>query len=984
MMGTEISTVLAQSREILKLFDDLQVINSKEQVQKIVNSDIPGNDELRNNEICFYKVKQLVFDEDYPHREAFENVLSAMDNRSFNFVYVLTGTKQGIELCIGVVKNQNSFVSGTKLSAVKYGEIVKNVFAGNFNGSDLEKLKGNDLDKLIGSGVQKYKNAGVILGIPSVNGRDNGEKYDFQGIDRLVNSMLGLDWRLVIVCEPVSKQEIQENRNRIYELYNRLSVWGKKTVQHSENDSVGISFGENTSESRGESLGYNKSDSKGQSRGSDGRSSNTEHTSGRSESHDKNHTTGTNKGTSVNRGSSDSVTVEIANKHAEEIMQYISDDLLERLKTGFSKGLFRTSIYYMAEEPIHAYRLKSAIMSLFQGNKAAYSPLLSQNIDLTKEKSLSLLRTYQSQYVSEPHISGDSLILLGRPFDNNKIGLSTYLTTEEISLIAGLPQKEVPGLALKEGVEFGLNEDNMNVEQSIRLGQMMQRGGKLDIPFFLDRESMAKHTFIAGVTGSGKTTTCHNLLDEANMPFLVIEPAKTEYRTLIRNDEDLVVFTLGDETVAPFRINPFELIEGEIISAHVDMLKATFTSAFPMEASMPQLLEEAIYKCYVDKGWDVNKNINLVSQEKAFAPGASSFPTMSDLLATMKEVVEGKNFSQQMQADYIGSLVSRLSNLTVGSKGNMLNCQRSTDFRYIAHHNVILEMEELKSPEDKALFMGFILSRLSAVIKKEHQRNHGFRHLTLVEEAHRLLSKVEYGDSGSKKGAVETFTDLLAEVRKYGEGLIIVDQIPNKLAPEVLKNTNTKIIHKILARDDKEVVGDTMLMDDKQKEYLSALAVGEAIVFSEQTDKPVHVKIDKRTDTSEEQIEDELVKMRFDNKKKELGSCYQNLELLSLFSQFDLLAKELSGSEINRSHCDSMKEEVNKLAGELEKEKREIWRTLIKIREDHYDKAFKNSFDQGTRIAELTDFFMNEFESEDLNFQDMQRNYTKPIQIYLR
>ena len=257
MMGTEISTVLAQSREILKLFDDLQVINSKEQVQKIVNSDIPGNDELRNNEICFYKVKQLVFDEDYPHREAFENVLSAMDNRSFNFVYVLTGTKQGIELCIGVVKNQNSFVSGTKLSAVKYGEIVKNVFAGNFNGSDLEKLKGNDLDKLIGSGVQKYKNAGVILGIPSVNGRDNGEKYDFQGIDRLVNSMLGLDWRLVIVCEPVSKQEIQENRNRIYELYNRLSVWGKKTVQHSENDSVGISFGENTSESRGESLGYN-------------------------------------------------------------------------------------------------------------------------------------------------------------------------------------------------------------------------------------------------------------------------------------------------------------------------------------------------------------------------------------------------------------------------------------------------------------------------------------------------------------------------------------------------------------------------------------------------------------------------------------------------------------------------------------------------------------------------------------------------------
>ena len=169
----------------------------------------------------------------------------------------------------------------------------------------------------------------------------------------------------------------------------------------------------------------------------------------------------------------------------------------------------------------------------------------------------------------------------------------------------------------------------------------------------------------------------------------------------------------------------------------------------------------------------------------------------------------------------------------------MLNCPYSTDFNFIAYNKVILEMEELKSPEDKSLLMGLILSRLSAVIKVEHKRDFSYRHLTLIEEAHRLLTKVEYGDSGSKKTAVETFTDLLAEVRKYGEGLIVVDQIPNKLAPEVLKNTSTKIIHKILARDDKEVVGDTMRMDDKQKEFLSALAPGHAIVFSEDTDKPI-------------------------------------------------------------------------------------------------------------------------------------------------
>ena len=173
-------------------------------------------------------------------------------------------------------------------------------------------------------------------------------------------------------------------------------------------------------------------------------------------------------------------------------------------------------------------------------------------------------------------------------------------------------------------------------------------------------------------------------------------------------------------------------------------------------------------------------------------------------------------------------------------------------------------MEELKSPEDKALFMGLILSRLSAVIKAEHKINPEFRHLTLIEEAHRLLAKADYGDSGAKKAAVETFTDLLAEIRKYGEGLIVVDQIPNKLAPEVLKNTNTKIVHKILARDDKEAVGDTMLMDDRQKEYLSALEPGHAIVFSEDTDKPVHVYVERETDTNEEEIDDQLIKKLFE------------------------------------------------------------------------------------------------------------------------
>ena len=224
---SEISIV--QSNEILDLYDQLQIKNDAT-IHSVAKLDFPINGVLRNNEKCFYKVKQLAFDEDYPRREAFENVLLSMNNEAFNFVYILTGTEEGIELCIGVVqnKNDNQPVLGKKLSAVNYGEIVANVFEGNFNGSTLEKMTGQELERLGESSVQNYKNAGVILGIPSINKKENGEEYDFQGIDRLVNSMLGLEWRLVIVCEPVSKEEIHHVRERAYELYNRLSVYSKK------------------------------------------------------------------------------------------------------------------------------------------------------------------------------------------------------------------------------------------------------------------------------------------------------------------------------------------------------------------------------------------------------------------------------------------------------------------------------------------------------------------------------------------------------------------------------------------------------------------------------------------------------------------------------------------------------------------------------------------------------------------------------------
>ena len=898
---TDKNQVLTNQRElelpaVWQAVDEVQLAETITEIEK---PEFPLRNELDRDECVFFRVKKLSYDEKFPQRQLLENVLLSFDNPYFNFVYLLTGDGNGVSLYFGVVQNRSmEGLPADKLMSVKdYAANMVASFEGNFNGTEMTPVKNTkdfmELDEVVLHGVDKYRRCGVITGIPSVATDDSTQEYDFQGIDRLINSMLGAGagsaWRLAVVCEAVPREEVKKQQQAIYDLYRELVLRAEMQYQ--------VGMNTTQSETRGKSESTNKGKSFSDSSGTttthnwndknDSKGTSTNVTKGTNESA----TQGTSSSASQSEGKNQSLSLKVVDKRLQELIKYIDEELLERLKLGLSRAVFKTTIFYMAERSDKLKQLETGIKALMQGDQSLYSPLIAQEIDIASCHDF--LQLYQHPRVAYNIISPQALQLLGRPFEEyeNLLGVSTYLTSNEVSVVAGLPQKEVPGLLMQKGIDFGLNEREFDKEAvKIELGTYIQKGKKLDAKFYLDRNALAKHVFVAGTTGSGKTTTCHTLLKEAQCPFLVIEPAKTEYRTLLKNGfSDLVIFTLGDEQLAPFRLNPFELIKGENISSHIDMLKATFTSAFPMEGSMPQLMEEAIIHSYEVKGWDIASNTNEIYGDTAFNPECKdAFPIMSDLLSSLKNIVDEKGFGERLGSEYRASLISRLSNLTVGTKGRMVNCRRSIDFNYIAHHNVVIEMEEMKAPEDKALFMGFILTKLATVIKAIHKDDVDYRHLTLVEEAHRLLSKVELGDPGSKKSSVETFADLLAEVRKYGEGLIIVDQIPNKMASEVLKNTNTKIIHTIFSRDDREAVGDAMLMDDKQKAFLAGLSVGEAVVFTTQTDKPAQIKINKITETDEREIPDSDVKKRFDEtlNGQNLGNCYDDYKIQALQPYF--------------------------------------------------------------------------------------------------
>lgn len=854
-----------------------------EKLQEEIHLPIEFNDKIiipTNQENCrLMRVMNLTYEKDFPRLEAFENVVASINNnQNCRIVYYLRGTEKGVEFYIGIIEKDNN---KTRLSIRDYRDLLEKSFKGNFvgthfqfdndkNNNKKEKEQTNILqEKLLDKSI-KYS---VVLGVPSKN--EEKEEISFQGVDRLVNIMSGTSFHMIVIWESVHQKELKLFDEKVKKIYGDLVYWGKHSIQESGQYSY----------QKGENEGSSISDTKGKNEGSQKQNVFT------SEVKNKNvnisRTESTNKGTSNSGtiGVSKAITREVQDKVAQELIKYIDEELLLRLKQGQAKGMYKTTMYLGAELNANLTLLENSVKSIFQGDKSTFFPLHARRLPETDE-----IRKVISNFDFIDCLPANSnlLPLCSRPIFNRCVGLSTWLTSSEISILAGIPQKEVPGLELREQVGFGLNNIAVEEKEAIYLGLVYQEGSLLkNNKVWLNKEDLNKHIFIAGTTGSGKTTTCHRLLDSSKMPFLVIEPAKTEYRVLLNDPNlneknldketikerkangkpygEILLFTVGNESGVPFRFNPFEFSQTENLSGHVDLLKACFMASFNMEAAIPNLLEESLYKIYERFGWNFRDNTNIFLKNRNDAwnieNGGKYFPTISDYIDIFESVVSSKGFDDRLKNDYLGSMRGRLDSLRTGTKKIMFDTRLSINFDELLDRRVIIELEELKSGEDKSFIMGLILGRLVEALKARHKKQADYKHITLVEEAHRLLSCPMSGDSPNKKLGVEMFADLLAEVRKYGESLIIVDQIPNKLAPEVLKNTNTKIIHKIFARDDKEAVGDTMALDEKQRNYLSHLLPGEAIIFSQGWLKPIDTQIEQLSSakTTQQEINEEEV-----------------------------------------------------------------------------------------------------------------------------
>jgi len=535
-------------------------------------------------------------------------------------------------------------------------------------------------------------------------------------------------------------------------------------------------------------------------------------------------------------------------QHYADLLQL----LLKTLTAAQALGAWRTGVYLLGNADSFP-RLAGAWRALFSGDRSLPEPVRVW----ANPAAAGLASAWALPDAPGPESPG----LYRRPFL-----WQTLLTSETLAAYVHLPQRETPGFAARLVPSFDAVPPKVPGASAVSLGRVLHQGAHTPTEYLIDPNLLKRHAFIAGVTGAGKTNTIFHLLLQLasiGVPFLVIEPAKTEYRSLLGVRElgdRLRVFTLGDETVSPFRLNPFEVPAHISVSSHLDLLRSAFSAGFGMWTPLPQVLERCLHAVYRERGWDIATDRNHRLDGKS--DRADTFPTLSDLVAKVDEVARELGYEERIAADIRAALRTRLDALRAGGKGRMLDVQRGFSMELLLSQPTVLELEGVGDDDDKALLMALLLIRLA-----EHRRAAGetrqLQHVLVVEEAHRLLANVsgpanpEQADPRRK--AVETFTDLLSEIRAYGQAVLVADQVPTRLAPEVIKNTHLKIAHRVVVYDDRQVLGGAMAMNEQQTQALAVLGVGQAAVFGEGDDAPILVQVPREVDAPERPCPDDVV-----------------------------------------------------------------------------------------------------------------------------
>ena len=556
-------------------------------------------------------------------------------------------------------------------------------------------------------------------------------------------------------------------------------------------------------------------------------------------------------------------------KHALELLE----NQMKRLEQSTALGMWDFAAYVLSEEQNVAnnvahtylaltlgeesYMSKSAI-NLWRGNsidkdesetakeicgylRELRHPVFGLNPDIVQADFDNIMKLKDKEPVE--FLSYPSIIIYP-----SIVTATTSLSGKELAYSLNFPQKSIAGLPILECAEFGRNVisyDYMEERgQEIRLGNIFHMNHMENNKVMLGQKSLASHTFVTGSTGSGKSNTIYQILRNARKngaKFLVIEPAKGEYKNVFGNIKGISVYGTNPAVSRLLRINPFSFPKEVHILEHLDRLIEIFNVCWPMYAAMPAVLKHAVEKSYIDCGWDLLRSSNKY--------GNDFYPAFSDVADNIKDIIDSSEYDNENKGAYKGSLLTRLQSLTNGINGLIFSQNEIPDVE-LFDENAIIDLSRVGSSETKALIMGMLVLKLQEYrMSKANEMNSELKHITVLEEAHNILRRTSTeqsaGGANLQGKSVEMLANAIAEMRTYGEGFIIADQAPGLMDMSVIRNTNTKIIMRLPDQSDRELVGKAANLNDDQITELAKLPCGVAAVYQNEWVQPVLCKVDR-------------------------------------------------------------------------------------------------------------------------------------------
>ncbi len=826
----------------------------------------------------FYKLSKLVVNQEENFLNKLTTIVNVASAIDCSIATIIRSDGSRIDYYFGILsKNARDQKEISVKRRMADAVAFRGALMGNLVGSELEELSKAEVESFRKMALAKNGNCySSVSGIVALRDEEDKSIEGYvQGIENLVDSLKGQKYTIVMLADPVATSEIQVIKQGYELLHTELSTFARSSVTINESDTLSLSKARTDGISEGISKGIAMTQSKTKSRGKHfggsasvgvsfvvsanvgfnaGVNSSTADTTGQTDTTTK--TSQRNKAvtdtTSSSKTAGKSIQLTYENRSIKALLDKI-DAHLERLDECESFGAFDCAAYVIAEKRETALTVASNYNALMRGKDSSVQA--SHINSWFKQEDTDILAKYIGSLVHPRFYQNKQDRIIVTP--------ASIISGDELAIQIGLPKKSVNGVTVVPMAPFGRNTLETKNE-TIELGCLYHMGHNEGSPgkeqkVKIDIESLSMHTFITGSTGSGKSTTIYSILDKLmqhdvkgsddKIKFMVIEPAKGEYKDRFGSYPDVKVYGTNYKKMPLLKINPFSFPDDIHVLEHIDRLIEIFNVCWPMYAAMPAVLKDSIERAYVVSGW------NLETSECRYLnpKGNPLFPSFMDVLRQINSVMDESAYSSDSKGDYKGALCTRLKSLTNGLYGLIFNNDELSGTE-LFDSNVIVDLSRTGSSETKSLIMGLLVMKLQEYrMSNAMGGNSALKHVTVLEEAHNILKRTstEQSSEGSNLlgKSVEMLANSIAEMRTYGEGFMIADQAPGLMDMSVIRNTNTKIILRLPDLEDRELVGRAASLNEDQILEISRLRNFVAAVYQNNWLEPVLCNVDKNFKT---------------------------------------------------------------------------------------------------------------------------------------